>query len=87
MNILTHGNENERFSQSFQLLDMNKDGKITFDEFSEILMGTSAMFSTILNTTSNIYSVTALVKPDEWVINEIYSKLDKCSKGHFGLEE
>jgi len=53
MAILFHGTDEERYKQSFQMMNIKKKDKITKEDFLEYIKLTSAMISTMLNTKGN----------------------------------
>lgn len=52
LDVLMYGSEDEKLSQSFQLLDQTDQGRITFEDFKRIVQQFAQMWSAALGTPS-----------------------------------
>lgn len=86
-----HGSQEEKYRQSFDMLDINRRGKINEEEFRHNILASCAMFSTMLHSKSKLHFKininSCLVEPDEALMEQIYHSLDRNNKGHFEFDE
>jgi Ca2+-binding EF-hand superfamily protein len=73
-----HGTEEEKYSLSFKIFDVNKSGTVNKDEFSQMIKNICAMYASLLNSPMTI---------DEWVIETTFKKLDPTERGLFDERE
>ncbi len=78
MDTLINGEEDEKHEFSFALLDVNDNGKFTFEEFQEIISKFIAHFCIITSSQSKV---------DKEALLEIFEKMDTNKDGIVDVED